>query len=187
MKLQTGHRDVELEHLQESPDNPRHIAKERFEALKHALREDPKMLEARPLIATPDGQVVCGNMRLRAAAALGWQTIRTYVVELDPQTRREWMLRDNQEYGEWVPDELAAMISLHRDEEADMAMLGFPEPQIEELLKLDDSGMPEPGDQGTDPPPEIYGVVVNCDTDQQQSELLEELTDRGFECRALLA
>lgn len=186
MKLPTGHRTVEIERLSESPDNPRHIAKERFDALKHALSQDPEMLEARPLIATPDGQVVCGNMRLRAAQSLGWETIRVFVADLDPATRREWMLRDNQEYGEWVPDELAALISAHREEDRDMALLGFSEPQIAELLKLGDD-LPEGGDQQTDPPPEIYGVVVNCDSDSQQSELLERLTEEGYECRALLA
>lgn len=186
MNLPLGHREVEIERLTESPDNPRHIAKDRFEALKHALNEDPKMLEARPLIATPDGQVVCGNMRLRAAQALGWTEIRTYVVDLDAQTRREWMLRDNQEYGEWVPDELAAMLSLHKEEDGDLSLLGFSEPQVNELLKLGDD-MPDPGDQNTDPPPEVYGVVVTCESDIQQSELLEELTERGLECRALLA
>jgi ParB-like chromosome segregation protein Spo0J len=187
MKLPLGHRTVEIERLSESPDNPRHIAKDRFEALKHALREDPKMLEARPLIATPDGSVVCGNMRLRAAQALGWNEIKVYVADLDPQTRREWMIRDNNEYGEWVPDELAAMLSTHKQEDGDMAMLGFAEPQIDELLKLTNPDEPPPDAPVEPPPTDVWGVVVTLDNEESQANLLERLTEEGYECRALLA
>ena len=43
--------------------------------LKQNLLADREMLWARPLIALPDGTVICGNQRLLAARELGWETI----------------------------------------------------------------------------------------------------------------
>jgi DNA methylase len=54
------------------PENPRTIRPERLEQLKRALAVDPEMLRARPLLALPDGTVIAGNQRLRAARELGW-------------------------------------------------------------------------------------------------------------------
>lgn len=176
-----------LADLYESPDNPRTISDERFEALKHALRKDPEMMEARPLIATPDGEVVAGNMRLRALKEIGETKGWTFVKDLSPAQRREWMLRDNQEYGDWVPEDLSALIAAHRDEDGDLSMLGFADNQVEALLKAND----EPdgdgsGGGGGGAAAEVWGVVVECEDEDEQAKLVEELADRGLEVRALL-
>lgn len=186
-KLKQGHTKIDPQTLHESPMNPRRISADRFTALKHALQEDPDMLEARPLIVTPQGEVVCGNMRLRAIRELGWDAVNVYVADLDDATKREWMIRDNNEYGEWVPDELAALVADHRDSERDLAMLGFSQGELDDLLKLATQELPEPGDEPSVDPPDVWGVVVECQTEEQQVQLLERLAGEGFQCRALLA
>lgn len=133
--LETGQRSLDPQTLIESPENPRTIKDERFAALKAALAADPEMLEARPIIATPDGQVVAGNMRLRAIKDLGWTEVPVFIIDLDPTRKREWMLRDNQEYGEYVPDQLARLIEAHQLEGGDVSLLGFPEEDVTELLE----------------------------------------------------
>lgn len=133
--LDTGQRLIAPSELIESPENPRTIKDDRFVALKRALEADPEMLNARPIIATPDGQVVAGNMRLRAIKDLGWDEVPVFVIDLDPARKREWMLRDNQEYGEYVPDQLARLIEAHIAEGNDASLLGFPEEDISELLE----------------------------------------------------
>lgn len=177
-----------LSALSEADDNPREISDERFAALKYALEQDPDMLDARPIIALPSGQVIAGNMRLRALKELGWKSAPVYVADLDEAKRREWMLRDNQEYGDWVPEDLSALIRAHQESEADMALLGFSEPAVEKLLA--DSGEPGPGgsggDDGTATEPEVWGVIVDVETEEQQAELIERLADEGFEVRALI-
>jgi hypothetical protein len=177
-----------LEELHESEDNPREISDERFDALKYALAKDPDMMQARPIIATPDGEVVCGNMRLRALRDLGWTEAPVFTKSLSDAQKREWMLRDNQEYGDWVPDQLADLLARHRDEDGDMALLGFGERQMDGMLKMHDSdgspGNGRPG-QGSETP-EVWGLIVECETETQQAELAEELSDRGLEVRALI-
>lgn len=107
--------------LDSVPSNPRFIKDEKFEALKKSLSESPELLKARPLIVFPLADkfiVLCGNMRLRAGKALNFKDFPCYVL---PQTTtskklREYVLKDNMEYGQidwehiaqdWDKEELA--------------------------------------------------------------------------------
>lgn len=188
MRLDEGMARRPLDGLRESDENPRAISTERLEALKHALRADPAMMEARPIIATPEGEVVCGNMRLRALRELGVRDAPIYVAELSPTRKREWMLRDNQEYGDWVPDELARLVAAHADDDADLSLLGFTNSATDDLIslarKLDGDEPEPPPDTGATV--EVWGVVIECESEEQQAELVEELAERGLAVRALI-
>ena len=94
--------ELPLERLRCWPENPRTISPERLEQLKQALTADPEMLQARPLLALPDGTVIAGNQRLRVALGLGWKTIPVVTVALEPERARLWALRDNNPYGDWT-------------------------------------------------------------------------------------
>ena len=109
-------RPTPLAVLRPAEFNPRSITDARLEALKESLAADPRMLEARPIVALPDGTVVCGNQRLHAARELGWTEIPAVTVDLDEDEARLWMLRDNNEYGVWEDDALADFVAaLERD------------------------------------------------------------------------
>ena len=88
--------ELALERLRQWPRNPRRIDAGRLDQLKRALAEDPEMLWARPLVALPDGTVVCGNQRLLAARELGWETIPALTVDLDPTRARLWAVARQQ-------------------------------------------------------------------------------------------
>ncbi len=121
--------------LRLSEQNPRHIERERLEALKRSLATDPEMLEARPVVALPDGTVVCGNMRVRAAGELGWDEIATVTADLGPEQARLWMLRDNNAYGEWEEDALSELLAELERGGSDLALTGFPDDALEALLE----------------------------------------------------
>jgi DNA modification methylase len=127
---------VPLPSLQPASFNPRRIERTRLEALKRSMETDPLMLEARPLIALPDGTVVCGNQRLLAAVELGWTDIPTVVVDLDAETARLWMLRDNNAYGEWEEDALGELLLELQTAEADLELAGFTDGALDALLRL---------------------------------------------------
>lgn len=114
--------------------NPRTISEAQFESLKASMRANPEMLWARPVIALLDGTVICGNMRVRAAIDMKLQTIPVYRVDLDEKTAKEWMLRDNNSYGEWQPDELAEMVYSLRESGSQVATLGFTDRELAEIL-----------------------------------------------------
>jgi len=129
--------DVPLSDLHTNPKNPRRITPERKAALSKSLEREPSMLRARPLVALPDGTVIVGNMRLAVAQELGWESLPTVYVDLDDERAKLWMLRDNQEYGEWVQEDLEALIYELNEQSADLELTGFSNEKLEELLHLD--------------------------------------------------
>lgn len=150
-KLDLGAGLVAVERLREWPENPRKIDDARFEQLKASIDADPELLEARPLIALPDGTVVAGNMRLRAVKDLGWEEVPVYVVDADERRAREIALRDNNAFGEWVPDELASMLAGIEKDGGDLGALGFKEGELVVFMaslesKGDPAKQPDPDD-----------------------------------------
>jgi DNA modification methylase len=127
-------REVELARLREWSENPRTIRAERLTALKRAMLEDRAMLWARPLLHLPDGTVFAGNMRLRAARELGWDTIPALEVELSPDEAHVWALRDNNAYGEWDEPALAEILAGLADRGLDVALAGFADRDLDRIL-----------------------------------------------------
>ena len=130
--------------------NPRRISGERLEALKRSLEADREMLAARPLIALPDGRVICGNQRLLAARELGWEAIPTVVVDLDEKRAAVWALRDNNSYGEW-DDTLAGLLAELASDGIDLDLAGFHPDEVEGLLAEASSSL-LPADPDVAPP-----------------------------------
>jgi ParB-like chromosome segregation protein Spo0J len=170
---------VELLHA--SPDNPRRIAPRRLEQLKRSIAADPLMLQSRPVIALPDGTIVAGNMRWRAAVELGWETIPTVTVDLDSERARAWMLRDNQSYGDWEQQQLADLLVELQESSVDMDLLGFDERELQHLLDtLDHDTSQQLGAM-------TYSILIDCASEQQQRSLAERLESDGFVVKLLMA
>lgn len=115
--------------------NPRKISRARLDQLKAAMAADPAMLWARPVVALLDGTVIMGNQRLRAAGELGWETIPAVLVDLDRETARLWMLRDNNGYGEWDAPTLTELMRELQDAGAELELAGFGPAELQRLLE----------------------------------------------------
>jgi DNA modification methylase len=140
--------ELPLDQLRLWPENPRTITPERLEQLKRALSADRAMLQARPLLALPDGTVIAGNQRLRAACELGWATIPVVTVELDWDRARLWALRDNNAYGDWDEPALAALLAELAEGGVELALAGFAERDLGRIL----AGLAPPADPDAAPP-----------------------------------
>lgn len=94
--------------------NPRSIKKDNFEELKNRIT---KRGQIKPLIITPDGEVLGGNMRLRAMQELdikeAWVSVVTPTSEAD---KIEIALTDNEEMGYYEDQALAELIAQYKDE-----------------------------------------------------------------------
>lgn len=123
-----------LAELRPHPRNPRTIRPARLEQLKANLAADPEMLWARPLIALPDGTVVAGNMRLRAAEQLGWKTIPVVTVDLDEDRATLWALRDNRPFGEDDEDLTGELLAELMARDVPLELTGFSPDDLEALL-----------------------------------------------------
>lgn len=133
--------------------NPRFITKERFDSLKKSMATDRAMMQARPLIALPDGRVIGGNMRLRAALELNWDDVETVVVHLSEEQAILWALRDNNPYGEYDDQGLSELLYELQQADIDLDLTGFSVDDIERIFDgapppPDDP--PAPDDRGTD-------------------------------------
>ena len=98
------------------------------------MLEDRAMLWARPLLHLPDGTVFAGNMRLRGARELGWDTIPALEVDLSLDEARVWALRDNNSYGEWDEPALAEILAELADRGLDVALAGFADRDLDRIL-----------------------------------------------------
>jgi DNA modification methylase len=141
--------ELPISQLRLWPENPRSITTSRLAELKQALEADPEMLWARPLIALPNGTVICGNQRLIAARELGWKTIPVITVDLDRERARLWALRDNATYGVWDEPTLAELLAELAQDGVDLGLTGFETREIDRLLE----GLEAPTDPDDVPPP----------------------------------
>jgi DNA modification methylase len=90
--------------------NPRAIKKEDFERLKKHIQDHGQM---QPLVITPDGEVLGGNMRLEAYKVLGINEVWVEVVEPKDETEKiKIALVLNDRAGFYQEDQLAELISI---------------------------------------------------------------------------
>jgi DNA modification methylase len=156
--------DVAVERLTPAPWNPRSISDARFQNLCRSLEQDPEFLQLRPILATKDGTVFAGNMRLRAAQHLGWETVPAILVDIPEQLAKERAMRDNAQWGEWEEDDLAALLEELKVSGSDLDLLGFDERDLRNLLnKLANEGgltdpydVPEMPDEPLTKPGDLY-------------------------------
>ena len=134
--------------LQPAPCNPRTIKDERFANLCQSIQVDPDFLWLRPILATADGTVFAGNMRLRAAQQLGMESVPAILVDIPEQLARERALRDNAQWGEWEEDDLAKILEGLRDHGSNLDLLGFGERELQQLLNrlANEGGLTDPDD-----------------------------------------
>ena len=143
--LAEGRRRVKIARLRPAPWNPRTISADRLRSLAASLAEDPGLLEARPILATPDGTIYAGNARYLAARELGWEEVPCIITKLSRREARRRALRDNNQWGEWLDPELGRLLADLGDG-PDLQNLGFSGDDLERLraLSADPAPAPEP-------------------------------------------
>lgn len=143
---------VDVSSLTPAPWNPRLIKDVRFAQLCRSLAADPDFLWSRPVLANASGIVFAGNMRLRGSMHLGWVQVPTIIQDIPDQLAQERGLRDNNQFGEWVEDDLAAILYDLQQKGTDLDLLGFDEKEIDQLLASVGAG-PTEEDAGDFTPP----------------------------------
>lgn len=126
---------VPLRQLRPAQWNPRLIKDGRFKQLCRSLEADPDFLWQRPVLAQADGTIYAGNMRYRAAEALGWTEVPAIVADVPEQLAKERGLRDNNQYGEWQEQELAELLYELDQAGSNLDLLGFEQKELERLIE----------------------------------------------------
>lgn len=128
-------REVPLSELRQHPRNPRTITPARLAQLGRTLEAERDMLQARPLVALPDGTVIAGNQRLAAARELGWTTIPVVFADLDEERATRWMLLDNRGFGVDDADLAGELLAELKAGGVDVALTGYDPDEAGRLLR----------------------------------------------------
>jgi len=124
--------------LKMNPSNPRRIQPDKLEKLMRSIESFPEMMKLRPMVYDPETMYVLGgNQRLAAIRKLGMKDIpdewAIAATDLTPEQQKEFVLRDNVQFGDWDFDMLSAEFA-----EFDLSEMGMDMPEIEETTKTYD-------------------------------------------------
>lgn len=172
---------VPVASLHEDPANVRRHPDRNREVVRASLREFGQV-EAL-VVEKGTGRVIGGNCRLAVLRALGVEWVQVAEVDVHgvDATRLALVLNRSAEIAEW-DDGLADLLRSLDEEGADLAGIGW---SAEDMARLLDVPAPEP-DGGADQEAieGTYAVLVTCESERQQRELLEQLDAEGLKCRA---
>lgn len=94
--------------IKPNPNNPRKIDKADFDKLVKSIHDDPKLLNAKPLIIDENNMILGGNQRYKACLQLDIQDVPVIVMSnLSEREKQKLLVIDNTHYGFWDMDMLA--------------------------------------------------------------------------------
>ena len=94
--------------IKANPNNPRLIKGNKFKKLVQSIKDFPEMLKLRPIVVNKEMIVLGGNMRLKACIDAGLKEVWIAKAwELTPEQEKEFIVKDNSNFGEWDFDVLA--------------------------------------------------------------------------------
>ena len=185
---------VSLEELQGAPRNPK----------DHdigALHESIKRFDfVAPFIINENtGRLVVGHGRLRVLQQMkangmeppghivkkgeSWQVpVIKGIYFRNEKEAEAYLLADNRltELGSWHQDQLVQVLSDLAVDEKDLIGVGWDSNDIDAMLANDKI-------QYKEEIPETFQVIVECEAESQQIELLSMLQQKGYSCRALVS
>lgn len=133
------------------------------------------------------GYVLAGNHTWRAAKALGWPSIAVVRVAMDDTKALAYAVADNrtQELGTTDSDVLASILT-ELAQAGELGGTGYDGDDVDSLLADLNGKTSTIGDAATDSVTEVWGVVIDLHSEQEQIELLTEMAGRGLAVRALM-
>lgn len=129
-----------------------------------------------PIVVDKYNVVVCGHTRLKAAKKLGLAEVPcVYADDLTDQQIKAYRIADNKvgELASW-DDELLAQ-ELEEITDFDMSEFG----EFEEIKEEKESETKEIDIANG------FEVIIECEDEEHQRNLFEELTSKGLKCRVL--
>ena len=165
---------VKVETLTQYPGNPRRgDVKEIARSLKANKQYAPL------LVQLSTGHILSGNHTFQAAQSLGWTEIMVVRLDVTDEHARRIMLSSNRTADlAWYDED--AMTKVLEELNGDFDGTGWDAKSAAKYLKDEEPEPPLPEQEPT------YGVIINCTSEEQQSDLLMKLSEEGLDVRALM-
>ena len=174
---------IELDRLIPAPYNPRKITDKALEGLAASLR---RFGVVEPIIWNKQtGYVVGGHQRLKVLKKEGLKAAQVIVVDLSPEDEIELnvTLNNQKTMGAFANEDLAGLLMQIEQRNPDYYVAGL----LADLFKTINLP-PEPGDLPQSfAPSSRFVVIVECDSEVHQLELIERFTEQGLKCKAVSA
>jgi ParB-like chromosome segregation protein Spo0J len=169
-----------IDRPRDSESNARTHPKKQIEELRASLRDYGQVW---PILVREDGEIIAGHGRRVAAALEGMTEIKVLVARGWSEAQcRAFALLDNRIplNAGWDAAKLAAELRRVQDDGGDPLNIGF---RAADLKKL------QIGPISTEPQLTglTFSVIVRCDDEAHQGEVLRMLEDRGLKCEAMIS
>jgi hypothetical protein len=93
--------------IRKNPDNPRIIKDKNFKALVKSINGFPEMLSLRTVVVDENMMILGGNQRFEACKALKYEQVPIMIANnLTEDQKKEFIIKDNTQQGEWDDDKL---------------------------------------------------------------------------------
>lgn len=171
MNIET--KKVKLSQIKLNPDNPRRISETDMARLVKSLTEFPEMMDIREIVVDENFVCMGGNMRTLALRKAGAkECVAKVVTGLTKEQKREFVIKDNSNFGDWDMDALANGWD-------DLPLVDWGLGELEPLLG-DNSEKLEQKEKEIVPYKKIHVLIsVDIETADEVTELLDKL--RKFE------
>jgi len=130
------------------------------------------------LVQKGTGLIIAGHGRLEAFKELGYAEVPIIELEMNDAEARAYALVDNQTViaGGWDDDLLLTTIQELKVEipELDLGDFGFKDKQMGK----------EKEEKGLDFVP-LFQIVIDCEDEEEQQRIYNELTELGYSCKPL--
>ena len=166
-----------LDELTDYYKNPRSLSEKEFKQLKTSL--DKFGMIDKPIVNLDAGNtIIGGHQRKHVLEAEGVKEVECWVPdrELSDKEVEELNIRLNKNTGSWDFDTLANEFEL-----PDLIEWGF------EPFELGVNDFDEQEKLTSDEIPEQYMILIECEDEQTQAELLDRFSVEGLKCRALMS
>jgi len=180
---------VKLTELHEDPANARMHPDENLADIRASLKE---FGQVEPLVVAKSGKVIGGNGRLKVMRELGWEECDVAYTDFSDMKTTALGIALNRagERAEWDKDTLETILKGLEVDEAEMQRsleelqreISASEDQEDIDIEDHESGEDQSGDLV-----DKHCVLIHCDDEQHQLELLERFQQEGLTCRSLTA
>lgn len=190
---------VPIEMIQPHESNYNYHPTSQIEQLEKSL-EDLGQYRSLVLWQQIDGTYIqlAGHGVKEAMEAHGLTEVRADVFppELDPIIAKQILIADNLHAKNSEPDLdlLTTLLVEQRDLGLDLGIVGTDANALEEMLKsiagddyTDNNPLPEKGDAPVSEISDQWALLISCEDEDQQLELLERFQAEGLSCRVLIS
>lgn len=139
-----------------------------------------------PVIIDDKNGIIAGHGRVLAAELLKIEKVPVIKVDhLSEQQKKAYILADNKLTlnSEWDMQMLSIELLDLKNNDFDINITGFSMPELKSIFG-DSDGEGSSGDNSGEQKTE-YLIVIECDNEEQQSKLYQELSDKGYKMRLM--